>query len=79
MTNARARVKMTIEFPIPGGEWGPEWTIGQVIKQARESAKTCLMQGFVVDGLSNSLAHPKTTARIVEEPVITMVMVDDKE
>lgn len=74
--STRARIAVTLEFDLGGGAWGPECTTGQVLKQARESALEAIRAGFVVDGLTirSNLKHE---ARIVGEPKVTMILVED--
>jgi hypothetical protein len=77
-TQACARVRVTIIIPIGGGAWGDDCTVGQIHKQAIEGAKTCLRQGFVVDGLiNNSSAGIKAVATIVGEPIVEAIIVED--
>ncbi len=65
-TNARARITVTLEIPVPDN-WGGNCDINQVVGQAKDSA------------LGKLRDLTRVGARIIGEPVVTMVLVDAKE
>ncbi len=65
-SNTRARVTVTLEIPV-NDNWGGTTEINQVVGQAKDSARQKLFE------------LTKNGARIIGEPVVTMVMVDAKE
>lgn len=77
--SARARVRLTLEFDLPGGGWGDEVSVGQVFHQAQATARECVMKGFSLDGISirDALA-PKIPVRIIGDTLIEAVIVDGK-
>lgn len=74
---ARARVQIIVDFTLPGS-WGDDCTAGQITKQAREEATTCLMNGLSINGLKSSMVNNATPAVIVGKPIITMILAEDK-
>jgi hypothetical protein len=80
-TKARARVQLTVEFDV-GSTWGADCTTDQVFKQARDEAIDDVRAGLVIDGLTINLPGAvgggKTSARIVGEPKVTMVLLEEE-
>ena len=72
---ARAVVTMTLEIPLDGGGWGAECTIGQVHKQALDSAQSYLSQAMQRERQVNSPCFPAGT-RIIGTPKVTKVLTD---
>jgi hypothetical protein len=80
---ATARVRLTLEFPV-GDTWGDDCTAAQIQQQAKESALQVLREGFrEANGGANrsalSLLLDKGIARIVGEPHITAVLVEEAD
>jgi hypothetical protein len=65
-SNTRAQVTVTLEIPI-GDNWNGSTDINQVVGQAKDSALGKLRD--IIRG----------GARIIGEPVVTMIMVDARE
>jgi len=65
-SNARARVTVTLEIPV-SDNWRGSCEINQVVGQAKASA------------LAKLHAIVRSGARVIGEPVVTMVLVDAKE
>lgn len=65
-SNTRAQVKVTLEVFITDN-WGPECTVDQIHKQAIASALQKLIQ--ITNG---------GNARIVGDPLVTMILVEAK-
>jgi len=72
---ATSRVTVTVEIDT-GGSWGADCTVEQVQKQAADSARAALMKGLVLD-LNSMGKDTKTTARIVGEPKILAILVEE--
>lgn len=64
--NARARVTVTLEIPL-ADSWGGTTAINQVVGQATDVAINMLHE------------LTRNGARIIGDPVVTMVLVDGKD
>lgn len=73
---ATSRVTVTVEIDT-GGSWGADCTVEQVQKQAADAARAALMRGLVIDLQTMSNSTQKTTARIVGEPKILAILVEE--
>uniref|UniRef100_A0A6H1ZY58 Uncharacterized protein n=1 Tax=viral metagenome TaxID=1070528 RepID=A0A6H1ZY58_9ZZZZ len=67
IASSRARVEMTIEFELNGGSWGSDCKIDQVFNQATSDALHTIRKKM--EGIS---------IRIIGEPKITAIMVENK-
>jgi hypothetical protein len=65
-SNSRAQVKLTLEILI-SDNWGEECTVTEIHKQAKESAIQKLQE--LISGRA---------ARIIGEPIVTLILVDSK-
>lgn len=72
---ATSRVQVTVEIDT-GGAWGSDSTIEQVQKQAADEARTALMRGLVLD-LQKMGSDTKTSARIISEPRVIAILVEE--
>ncbi len=72
---ATSRVQVTVEIDT-GGSWGAECTVEQIQKQATDAARSALMKGLVLD-LQKMGSDTKTTARIMSEPKVIAVLVEE--
>jgi hypothetical protein len=48
MSDARARVRVTLEIEINGGAWGAECPVGEIYKQAVKEAQEIIARRFGV-------------------------------
>lgn len=72
---ARARVQVTVEIDVDD-VWGEDCAIAQVHKQAKESARNALQCGLILN--YTKMGHDqKTAAKIVSEPLVTSVLVEE--
>ncbi len=66
-TKAHARVQITVEVEAGNG-WGEECTVGQIYRQAAESAKSSLITAIHAGGKSFKLVgEPKVIGILTEE------------
>jgi hypothetical protein len=72
---ATSRVQVTVEIDT-GGSWGPDCTIDQIQKQAAEEARSALTRGLMLDLLKTG-SDSKTSARIISEPRIIAILVEE--
>jgi len=68
---ATARVRITLDIPLTG-TWGPECTVEQIQKQAKNEALG-LFKVKVIAQLPPELQH----ARVVGEPIVTGIFAEE--
>lgn len=70
------RVRLVVDIVVPSN-WGDNATIGEVHRSALASARSSLMSGLVIDGLTQTCGQ-KTGALIVGTPEMDTVIVEDR-
>jgi hypothetical protein len=73
----KARVIVTLEMLVPSA-WNESATAKQIMDQARESALRAVRNGVVIDSMTSG-KDPKTNARLVSEPAVTIVLATDAD
>ncbi len=74
-TKAFARVMVTLEFTL-SQPWGDAATVAEIRKRGAEEALERVMAGFVINGLTCK-TNSKTEARVVGDPKVTAILVED--
>lgn len=81
MTKARARVQVTLEIDVTGGDWGPSAKVEQIFSQAkRESMQDLeqLLKAAREGGIPDSSdMRRRLYAKVVGEPKVTAVLVEE--
>lgn len=71
-----ARVTVTIEIPSTQ-VWNSNCDVEQIYKQAREEIIGVLRGAVVIDGLRGVPTPATISARIIGEPKVTAILVED--
>jgi hypothetical protein len=73
MSEARARVRVTLEIEINGGAWGAECPVGEVYKQAVEKARAIIVARFGVTLQAHGTPIEAVKATIIDMTPIAII------